>query len=64
MKSQTPFALLFTFIALASAHGDHAHEQIPLAADADWATRHMAGNPLSNRLLLYSQLTQTQRNTT
>lgn len=28
----------------ANAHGDHgSHEQVAVAADADWATRHMAG---------------------
>lgn len=64
MKSQTSFALLFTLIALAFAHGDHANDQIQLAADADWATRHMAGNQLSKRLFLSLQLTEIQRNTT
>ena len=29
------------FIAYAQAHG--GHDQQPVAADADWATRHMAG---------------------
>lgn len=36
----------------ANAHG--GHEQIPIAADADWATRHMAGeNSLTLDLSIY-----------
>lgn len=37
-------ALLLLAAPLAAAHGAHEHhEQIVLAPDADWATRHMAG---------------------
>ncbi|KAF2739012.1 secretory pathway protein-like protein Ssp120 [Polyplosphaeria fusca] len=36
-------ALLFLSCALeAASHGDHEHQQIVVADDADWATRHMA----------------------
>jgi len=36
-------AVFSSFVSIVLAHGDHSHEQVPLAADADWATRHMAG---------------------
>jgi len=37
-------ALLLLSCALnASAHGGAEHAQVEVAADADWATRHMAG---------------------
>lgn len=35
-------ALVFLSALKVSAHGG-GHEQAPIAADADWATRHMAG---------------------
>lgn len=37
--------LLLAVLTRANAHGDHGHnnQQIPLAADADWQTRHMLG---------------------
>lgn len=36
--------LLVSSILLgANAHGDHAHDQTPIPADADWQTRHMLG---------------------
>lgn len=50
MGSLKFLTLLLTLISLALAHGDHAREQIPIAADADWATQHMAGNQTSNGL--------------
>ena len=34
-------ALASVFVAVAVAHG--GHDQVPVAEDADWATRHMAG---------------------
>jgi hypothetical protein len=40
MQLPTSLFLLAATAGLTSAHG--SHEQIPVAADADWATRHMA----------------------
>jgi len=34
--------LLLAFVSHIHAHGDHSHDQVPLAGDANWATRHMA----------------------
>lgn len=36
------FLILSTLLFTSTAHGDHGHDQIPLAADADWETKHMA----------------------
>src|SRR5947207_7181614 len=47
MRSLKRNLLLFPLFPLILAHGDHNHEQISLAADSDWATRHMAGSRLS-----------------
>jgi hypothetical protein len=37
-------AVAASFCTSVQAHGNHAHEQQPIVpADADWATKHMAG---------------------
>jgi hypothetical protein len=40
-------ALVFLSALQVSAHGG-GHEQAPIPADADWATRHMAGESLNS----------------
>jgi hypothetical protein len=40
-------ALVFLSALQVSAHGG-GHEQAPIPADADWATRHMAGESFSS----------------
>ncbi|GAB7350701.1 hypothetical protein MBLNU459_g1259t1 [Dothideomycetes sp. NU459] len=41
--SALSIALLLLNALSVSAHGDHGgHEQVPVSADADWATKHMA----------------------
>jgi hypothetical protein len=39
--------LLLSCALNASAHGGAEHAQVEVAADADWATRHMAGKSYS-----------------
>ncbi|KAI5209745.1 hypothetical protein AUEXF2481DRAFT_272892 [Aureobasidium subglaciale EXF-2481] len=46
-------ALVFLSALKVSAHG--GHEQAPVAADADWATKHMAGNTAASPLPPMSQ---------
>lgn len=38
-----PLAVITGLTSYVSAHGGGGHEQIVVAPDADWATRHMAG---------------------
>jgi len=35
-------ALLFAFLLLVTINAHRGHEQVPITADADWATKHMA----------------------
>jgi hypothetical protein len=46
-RSLSFFGLTLVFLSAlqVSAHGG-GHEQAPIPADADWATRHMAGESL------------------
>ena len=65
MRSHKLNLLLFSLFSPILAHGDHSHEQIPVAADADWATRHMAGSRLSQSPITAVENSQTlQKNTT
>lgn len=44
MKYTLLFELSALFlVAIAPSRAHSGHEQIPVPADADWATRHMAG---------------------
>lgn len=54
--------LALAFVAYTQAHG--GHDQQPIAPDADWATRHMAGEESRQQLngvVVISQLTQHSR---
>jgi len=49
------YALSVAFVGLAIAHGGVAHQKpLQVDPDADWATRHMAGENLFYSVLLAS----------